>query len=103
MKFLIKAELDLEAANEIIREGKLASTIRSILDKINHECAYFFVSGGKRSALIVVEMEDASQITRIAEPLFKAFKAKVQCIPVMPLGELGKTGNITNESLDKYQ
>ena len=47
------------------------------------EAAYFLASNGKRTALLVVDMKDASQIPALAEPWFLAFKASLEVVPVM--------------------
>lgn len=103
MKFLIRAELDLDATNEVIRTGKATNMIRDLLEEFQPDNAYFFASGGKRTVLMVIDLEDASHIARIAEPWFQAFKAKVQFTPVMTIEDLEAAGTAINEAIEKYQ
>ena len=70
MRFLLKAEWPVEAGNAAIMGGKLADKLRSISGEkegeLKPEAAYFLASNGKRTALLIVNMEDASQIPALA-------------------------------------
>ena len=90
MRFLFKAEWPVEEGNAAIREGGLPDTLRSILDDLKPEATYFLASNGKRTALLIVNMQDASQIPALAEPWFLAFHAAVEMVPVMTLDDLKK-------------
>jgi hypothetical protein len=41
MRFLLKAEMSVEAGNAAAQEGSLPGTIQSILDDVKPEAAYF--------------------------------------------------------------
>ena len=55
----------------------------SILDELQPEAAYFTDVEGTRGGFLVVNMEDASQIPAITEPLFLQVGATVHMQPVM--------------------
>ena len=55
MRFFVKAHLDVEAANALARQGKLGSTIQSILEDLKPEAAYFVADEGKRTAYLVID------------------------------------------------
>jgi Domain of unknown function (DUF3303) len=90
MRFLMKAIMDTERANALAKAGKLGSTIRQIIDELKPEAAYFGDDHGKRTAFIVLEMKDASQIPEMAEPWFLAFNAHIEIHPVMVAADLEK-------------
>jgi len=83
MRFLVKAKLDVEAANALARKGTLGATIQSIVEDLKPEAAYFIADEGKRTAYLVVDMQDASQLPAIAEPWFLALKASIEAVPAM--------------------
>jgi hypothetical protein len=102
MRFLLKAEWPVEAGNAAIKDGSLSKTIESILDDLKPEAAYFLASNGKRTALLIVDMKDASQIPALAEPWFLAFKASLEVVPVMVPDDLKKAGPAIEQAVKKY-
>jgi hypothetical protein len=102
MRFLLKAEWPVETSNEAIKNGRLPQTIRSILDETKPEAAFFLASNGKRTALLVVDMQDASQIPALAEPWFLAFQASIEIVPVMIPEDLEKADPAMQEAVKKY-
>jgi hypothetical protein len=102
MRFLLKAEMAIEAANAAAQNGSLPGTIQSILDDLKPEAAYFLASNGKRTALLVVNIQDASQIPALAEPWFLALGASVEIVPVMTPDDLKKAGPAIEEAAKKY-
>jgi hypothetical protein len=102
MRFLLKAEWQVEAGNAAIKDDSLSKTIESILDDLKPEAAYFLASNGKRTALLIVDMKDASQIPALAEPWFLAFKASLEIVPVMVPDDLKKAGPAIKKAVKKY-
>ena len=102
MRFLLKAERPVEAGNASIKDGSLSKTIESILDDLKPKAAYFLASNGKRTALLIVDMKDASQIPALAEPWFLAFKASLEVVPVMVPDDLKKAGPAIKQAVKKY-
>ncbi len=102
MRFLLKAEWPVEAGNAAIKDASLSKTIGSILDDLKPEAAYFLASNGKRTALLIVDMKDASQIPALAEPWFLAFNASLEIVPVMVPDDLKKAGPAIEQAVKKY-
>ena len=102
MRFLLKAEWPIEAGNTAIKDGSLPGTLGSILDDLKPEAAYFLASNGKRTALLIVDMQDASHIPALAEPWFLAFRASLEIVPVMVLEDLKKAGPAIKQAVEKY-
>ncbi len=102
MRFFVKVEFDVEKGNEKARDGSLGETIGSILEEQKPEAAYFLASGGKRSAYLYMEMQDASQIPAIAEPWFLSFNASIEATPVMVAEDLMKAGPAIEQAVKTY-
>jgi hypothetical protein len=88
MRVLLKAELDTEKANDVIRSGKMPELMKEALDQIKPEAAYFTVADGARTAFLVIDMEDSSQMPVIGESFFLQFGAKLDFTPVMNAEDL---------------
>ncbi len=102
MRFIVKARMDVEAANALATAGKLGSTIQSILEELKPEAAYFVADEGQRTAILVINMEDASQIPAIAEPWFLAFNADIEATPAMVAEDLEKAGPAIEQAVKKF-
>ncbi|MFE9706055.1 hypothetical protein [Streptomyces sp. NPDC005930] len=83
MRMLLKATMDTETSNELIRSGRMQDVMRKMLDDIKPEAAYFGALGGRRTALLVFDMQDNSDMPRIGEPFFAELKAEVEVCPIM--------------------
>ena len=83
MRFMLTFRISPEKGHALAREGNLRPTVKSIGEEINPEAAYFGPMEGARGGYLVLNMDDASQIAAIAEPLFKGLDATVQIHPVI--------------------
>ncbi|AXL89441.1 hypothetical protein C4J65_14900 [Streptomyces sp. CB09001] len=90
MRVLLKATLDTEKANEAIRSGKLPELINRTLDHIKPEAAYFGPLGGRRTALMVFDMQDSSELPPTGEPFFTELNAEIEVSPIMNADDLRK-------------
>jgi hypothetical protein len=91
MRMLMKVQFPTEAGNRGIKDGSLPDILRKTLEAVQAEAAYFTAMDGKRTMLAVFDLKAASDIPRIAEPLFMGLNALVEFIPCMNAEEL-KTG-----------
>ncbi|MEO6164115.1 MAG: hypothetical protein ABIP88_08250 [Candidatus Binatia bacterium] len=102
MRFLLKVNIPVESGNAAAKAGKLGATIQSILADLKPEAVYFTDSNGQRTALIFLDMQDASQIPAIAEPWFLAFNASIEIHPVMIPEDLAKASGAIEIAVKKY-
>jgi hypothetical protein len=75
MKMLINVILPIEPFNSMVRNCTAGDTISRIIDDIKPESIYFTEQEGSRSAVMIVEIPDASGVPAVAEPWFLNFEA----------------------------
>jgi len=92
MRILMEATIPHEPFNAFVRDGTAGAKLKRILDEIKPEAVYFTDNDGKRSAVLVLEMSDASKIPALAEPWFLSFSADVRFRIVMTPADLQKSG-----------
>ena len=103
MRFMITCRIPMEKGDELTKTGSLHSTIQSIMEELKPEAAYFSDIEGGRGGYIVVNIDEASQIAAIVEPLFLGLRAAIQVHPVMTPEDLGRaTPAIKQASQKEY-
>jgi hypothetical protein len=78
MRMLMQIQLPPEPFNTAVREGTIGQKMQRILEAIKPEAAYFSEQHGHRGAILVVNVNDASDIPALAEPWFLTFSAEVE-------------------------
>jgi hypothetical protein len=96
MKFIVEADFPLEPFGTYIRQGAAGEKIAAALAAIKPEAVYFTDGGVGRGALMIVDLDSASQIPNVTEPLMLAFGASVHYRVAISPEELQSAG------LDKY-
>lgn len=90
MRILLKVQAEVEASNKAIIEKKLENVIKGVMEQIKPEASYFLTIDGCRTALMIFDLKDPSDIPSIAEPFFLNMNAKVDFYPVMNAEDLQK-------------
>jgi hypothetical protein len=85
---MIRIKIPVEAGNKAIQDGSLPKTMMEALQRLKPEAAYFFPEHGVRTAIMVVDLKEPSEIPAIAEPFFSRLNAAVEFLPVMNAEEL---------------
>jgi uncharacterized protein DUF3303 len=88
MRMMLKAQLDTATATKSIQEGRLPTVMQTMMEQLKPEAAFFGPDGGRRTAFIVFQMDDPSQLPAITEPLFSEMGADVNVFPVMDRDDL---------------
>ncbi len=102
MRMLLTASMDVEVANAAVKDGTLGSKVQQILADMKPEAAYFAAKDGKRTAFVVFDMTDSSQLPAIAEPWFLAFNASISVEPTMTPADLAAGGAGFANAINKY-
>ncbi|MFG2341390.1 hypothetical protein [Streptomyces yangpuensis] len=90
MRVMLRAHMDTAATNEAIRTGDLPQVIRTLMERVKPEAAYFGLHEGVRSCWIVFDLQDSSLMPSLMEDLFLEFNAEVEVAPVMNAEDLKK-------------
>ncbi len=90
MRMMMKVQMDTEAGSKMIADGSMPQLMQEMMGRLQPESAYFGPEDGMRTAFIVFDLEDPSQIPAISEPLFSKMKANVKLFPVMDREDLQK-------------
>jgi len=92
MRFIMHVSMPVEKFNEALRDGSAAKKLGRILEDTKPEAAYFTAKDGRRGGYIIVNIANASDIPRLAEPWFLNFNATVEIMPAMIPEDLQKAG-----------
>ena len=91
-----------EAGNAALEDPKFGDKVMGMLKDMKAEAAYFTTLNGNRGGYIVINMDDASQMVAMAEPVLSAFKAKVKFIPVMTPEDLAEGMPAAAKAIKKW-
>ncbi len=90
MRMMMKVQMDTEAGSKAIADGSMPQLMQEMMERLQAESAYFGPDDGVRTAFIVFDLKDPSQIPAISEPLFSKAKANIRMFPVMNREDLQK-------------
>lgn len=90
MRILMKIQLACETFNAAVRDGSAGPKTDKILEQIKPEAVYFTEMDGKRTVIVIIELENPSMVPAMAEPWFLTFNAEVEFHVVMSHQDLQK-------------
>ena len=90
MRTMVKISIPAERGNAAVKDGSLPKIMAEALERLKPEAAYFMAEGGLRTAMLVLDLKDVSDIPGIAEPFFQGLNAGVNFAPVMNADDLKK-------------
>ena len=102
MRMLLKASIPTEAGNAGIRDGSMMENMGSILEDAKPEAVYFFIENGKRTCLMIIDMNEQTQLPSAVEPWFLSMGAHITIVPVMNGEDFEKAGPSIGATLEKY-
>ena len=92
MRFILRLRIPNDAGNAALKDPQFGAKMQKVLADMKAEAAYFPPVDGCRGGYIILNLDDASQIPAIAEPLFLWLNAEIDLHPVMTPQDLGKAG-----------
>lgn len=88
MRVIARVVIPVESGNRAIQEGTIGTLMQNAAERWKPEAMYFTTFAGKRSALIVFDLADPSDIPAFAEPFFSKLNAEVFLDPAMNADDL---------------
>jgi hypothetical protein len=92
MRILLHVRIPHEEFNAAVRDGSAEKKMKQILEETKAEAVYFTEYDGRRGAIMVININDPSEVPKFSEPWFLLFNADVQFHIAMTPEELGRAG-----------
>ena len=92
MRMLLNVTLPHEPFNTAVRNGTAGQIIGKILEAGKPEAAYFTEQDGHRGAVLIVNVNNPSDVPALAEPWFLNFQADCQFRIAMTPDDLRQVG-----------
>ena len=103
MRTIVNFAIPIEKGNELIRSGKIADVLQSIIEEHKPEAAYFYLNdSGERAGSLVVDLQKGTDLPRIAEALFLGLNARVTMRPCFGLDDMEHLGEVIGPTVEKY-
>jgi hypothetical protein len=102
MRFMLTFRIPPQEGNAAMRDGRFMSAFQSVIEELQPEAAYFTPMEGARGGYILINMDDASQIPAITEPLFLGLGATVEFHPVFTLEDMPAITESIEQARQKY-
>jgi hypothetical protein len=92
MRILLTIRLNHETFNAAVRDGSAGAKTKVILDETKPEAVYFTEMNGRRTVIMIADLESPSMVPALAEPWFLTFNADVEFHVVMTADDLQLAG-----------
>jgi hypothetical protein len=92
MQMLMHVRFPVERFNAAVRDGSVGQKLQRVLEAVKPQATYFNAAQGKRGGILVVTVNEPSDIPRLAEPFFLTFDAEVDFEPFMTAEDLASAG-----------
>lgn len=83
MRVMAKITIPVESGSQAIKDGSIGKLIQAAAERWQPEAMYFGPAEGRRTAFMVFDMPDPSDMVLFSEPWFMRLNADVEIIPVM--------------------
>jgi hypothetical protein len=90
MRIMAKITIPAAPGNRAISDGTIGKLMQGAAERWHPEAMYFTTFDGQRTAYLVVDFADPSDIPPFAEPFFSGLEASVEMAPVMNTEDLQK-------------
>jgi hypothetical protein len=92
MKMLLHVKIPHTEFNAAVRDGSAGEKMHRIIEASKPQSVFLTELNGQRAALLIVDMENESQIPAFAEPWYLQFNADVEFHVVMSPDDLERAG-----------
>jgi hypothetical protein len=92
MRMLLHVKIPHEKFNAAVRDGSAEKKMKQILEETKPEAVYFTEYDGLRGAIMIININDPSEVPKFAEPWFLSFNADVEFRIAMEPEDLGRAG-----------
>lgn len=92
MRMIVNVSFPTKRFNKMVLDGSAGRALGGILEEMRPEAVYFTEQDGLRTAILVVDLPEASRIPALAEPWFLLFKANVKLRIAMTPADLQAAG-----------
>ncbi len=89
---LLHVKLPHEPFNSLVKNGTAGAKMQRILQEQKPEAAYFTEYEGRRGGILIINVDNPSQVPFFAEPWFITFNADCELHIVMTPDDLAKAG-----------
>ena len=86
----------------MLLKASMMENMGSILEDAKPEAVYFFIENGKRTCLMIIDMDEQTQLPSAVEPWFLSMGADITMVPVMNGEDFEKAGPSIGATLEKY-
>jgi hypothetical protein len=93
--------MPVAAGNKLVK-GNMQAIFDKIMADVKPEQVFFSVEKGQRTIYFLVNLQNSGDMVRVAEPLWLALDADVECIPTMTAEEFGAAGPSLGQIVSKY-
>jgi hypothetical protein len=83
MRMMMRVSVPIEAANKAIQDGSMGKILQAQLEKLRPEAVYFHAADDVRTALLFIDLKEASDMPVVADPFFQGLGAHITFTPVM--------------------
>src|ERR1700735_4854816 len=90
VRVMARISMPVESGNRAIKDGTLGAVMQRAAERWKPEAMYFTTFDGQRTAYMVFDLPDASDLPPFAEPFFRDLNADVKLAPVMNGDDLQK-------------
>lgn len=90
MRVMARITIPVAAGNKAVSDGTIGKIMQDTAGRWKPEAMYFTTFDAQRTAYLVFDMADASDIPPFAEPFFSGLNAAVEVFPVMNTDDLMK-------------
>jgi len=88
MRVMAWITIPVESGNQAVHDGTLVEVIQQAAERWKPEATYYTTFHGKRTAIIVFDLPNASAMLPFTEPFFAILNAEVLIAPAMSGADL---------------